>query len=364
MDWLKKLRIGYVPHGPALDFPGDRRRFGFYSAARNIPFEIVRPGETYDIVVVTEAADITFWNQFPRGHTKIIFDFPDSYLSVSRFDGKGMLRGLAKYAVRQNQKLRFNYRAALQDMCRRADAVVCCTLEQRERILPFCANVHIILDAHFTVVRSWKDDYSTEKTFHFVWEGLGHNLEHLLEIRKPLEALQKKRPFLIHAITELQYGKFLGRKFGRRNTVDEARKIWPGIRLYAWDEHTFSSLVRCCDVALIPIPLGDPFCAEKPENRLVLFWRIGLPVLASATAAHKRVMAACHLPMAPGTSDDWCAALEFYTGNEQARRHAGQTGHAFAQSRYTEEKMVAMWDEVFRTVRDSSLPEPLATTRL
>jgi len=361
VNWLRQLRVGYVPYGPALDFPGDRRRFVFYASRRNIRFEIAKPNEVYDVVVVTEAGDITYWNQYPRGHTKIVFDFPDSYLSVPRLDGKGLLRGLAKFAVGQNRRLRLNYHSALQDMCNRADAVVCCTREQRERVLPFCRNVHIILDAHFTVVRSFKEDYSSDSTFHFVWEGLGHNLVHLLEIREALRALQSRRPFLIHAITELQYGKFLGRKFGKRNTLNEVRKIWPEMRLYSWNERTFSAILRCCDMALVPIPLHDPFCAEKPENRLLLFWRAGMPVLASATAAHKRAMNECRLQMALATGEEWRDALQFYASDEQARKHAGRSGRAFAEDRYSEENMLAMWDEVFRTLRSEMVHEPVTT---
>ena len=362
MDWLRQLRIGYVPYGPALDFPGDRRRFGFYASTRNVPFEIVRPGETYDVVVVTEAADVTVWGKYPRGRTKIVFDFPDSYLSVPKLNTRGMLRGVAKFAVGQNRRLRVNYWSALQDMCRRADATVCCTLEQQARIRPFCANTHIILDAHFGVVRSRKEDYNAGKVFHFAWEGLAHNLEHLLEIRDALQDLQRKRPFLIHAVTELQYGKFLGRKFGKRNTINDALKIWPGICLYGWNERTFSSIMCCCDLALVPIPLDDPFCAEKPENRLLLFWRAGMPVLASATAAHKRVMGECGLDMAPATPHEWREALEYYTSNEHSRKRAGEVGRAFADTRYSLENMLSLWDRVFGSIFDQAISSETART--
>jgi glycosyltransferase involved in cell wall biosynthesis len=350
VNWLKELRIAYVPFGPTFDFPGDRRRFCFYASARNLAFEIARPGETYDVVVLTQAADLTFWSSHPRGRTKIIFDFPDSYLSIPKFDGKAMLRGLAKFAVRQNQRLRLSYRSTLEAMCSRADATICCTPEQRERILPFSKNVHVILDAHFAVVRSFKDDYTADRVFHFVWEGLAHNLEHLSEIRDSLRDLLQKRPFLIHAITQLEYRKFLGGKLGRRNTVDEARKIWPEILLYTWNERTFSGIVRSCDMALIPIPQHDPFCTEKPENRVLLFWRAGMPVLASATAAHRRVMKECGLDMAPATNEDWRQALELYTSDEEARRHAGLTGRAFAETHYREENMLSLWDGAFQSL--------------
>lgn len=356
MNWLKDLRMGYAPFSSQFDRPGDRRRFCFYASKRNLHFEIAKPDGNYDVVVLTQFADITSWSRHPRQGTKIIFDFTDSYLSIPRSDVTGVFRGLAKFATRQNRRLRLSYWGALRDMCSRADAVVCCTSEQRERILPFCQNVHIILDAHFMVVRSYKQEYSAGRPFNFVWEGLAQHLNQLLEIKEPLRKLAGKMPFVIHAVTQMEYGKYLGGRFGKRNTMEESRKIWPGIALYCWNEHTFSPIVTSCDLALVPLPLHNPICAEKPENRLILFWRSGVPTLASGSAANKRAMIDCGLDMAPGTPAEWQNALEYYMSNEHARRRAGLLGRSFVETRYSEENLLASWDGVFTSVfgRESS----------
>lgn len=350
MNWSKNLRVGYVPYGPKLDFPADRRRFCHYARERNLAFEIAQPSANYDVVVLSQAADVSVWSRHPRGRTKIVFDFVDSYFSIPRGDLKGLFRGLAKFATGQNRHLRVNYRTALEDMCRRADVTVCGTEEQRASILPFCPNAHVILDSQTIAVRGAKEGYRAGEVFHFVWEGLGHNLVHLLEIREALQTLQRKKPFIIHAITELQYGRFLSRKFSKRNTLNDAAKIWPGMFLYAWHESTFPAIVRSCDLALIPIPLRDPFCAGKPENRLLLFWRMGMPVLASATPAHNRALQEAGLGKGLNSSQEWLEALEEYMSDEQVRRSAGQTGKKFAESVHSDEKWLARWDQVFCSV--------------
>ncbi len=350
MSDLNRLRIGYVPCSPTLERPGDRRRFCSYARKRGIQFEIAKPSEEYDVVVLTEVADISAWSQFPQGRAKIVFDFIDSYLAVPKLNPKGLLRGIAKFAVRQNRRLLLNYSAGLQEMCRRADAVICTTEEQRLRILPFCANVHVILDFHGTVVRDYKNDYSAEETSHFVWEGLPGSLQHLLEIKEELQHLRKRRPFVIHAITDLEYGRYLNGRIATRNTLEDARKIFPHLYLYAWNERTLSAIVRACDLALIPLPLHDPLCAGKPENKLLLFWRMGMPALVSATAAHSRAMQQSGLSMACATREEWRHALEFYTSEEQARKDAGLRGKAFAEERHSEEKTLAQWDRVFTSL--------------
>jgi glycosyltransferase involved in cell wall biosynthesis len=354
---FQEWRIGYVPYTPTFERPGDRRRFCYYAEKRNIRFEIAQPSQTYDVIVLTEAADISVWSRYPRGSTKIIFDFVDSYFSIPRGDLKGMLRGAAKFVVGQHRRLRLNYWSALEDMCGRADAIICASEEQRAQILPFCQNVHPILDFHGSAVRACKSDYSAGHVFNFVWEGLASNIWQLLEIREVLRNLRKKRSFLLHVITELQYGRFLHNRFGKRNTADDVRKISSEICLYAWNEQTFSAIVRSCDLALIPIPLQNPLHAAKPENRLLLFWRMGLPVLASATAAYTRTMRECGLNMALATPREWSEALEYFISDEQARKHAGQRGKAFVEARHSEEKTLALWDEVFRSVLDNPAGE-------
>jgi hypothetical protein len=344
------VRVGYVPCSHSLAAPGDRRRFCYYAAKRNLRFEIAHPGQAYDVVVLTQAADISQWSRYPRARGKVIFDFVDSYLAIPGHDPKALLRGLAKFAAGQNRRLLLNYKRGLEAMCRRADAVVCSTESQSEQILPLCPNVHLILDFHMSVARAFKSDYSAEEVFHFVWEGQPGNLRHLLEIKSALRDFGRTRRFRIHAITDLKYGRFLGGRWIRRSTVAEARRISPHIDLYAWNERTFSAIARSCDLALLPIPLDDPLAAGKPENRLLLFWRMGIPALASATAAHVAAMYESGVSMACTTRQQWLEALHYYASNEPARRQAGQRGLAFAAERHSEAQTLALWDRTLESV--------------
>jgi hypothetical protein len=358
MNFLQSLRIGYAPCSSSLIAPGDRRRFCYYAARRNLRFEIARPEEAYDLVVLTQLADISLWSRYPRARGKVIFDFVDSYLAIPDRDPKGRLRGIAKFATRQNHRLLLNYKQGLETMCRRADAVVCSTESQREQILPLCPNVHRILDFHTSVVRASKSDYAAEEVFHFVWEGQPGNLRHLLEIKGALQDLSRTRPFRIHAITDLEYGRFLGGRWMRRSTVEEARRISPQIYLYAWNERTFSSIASACDLALIPIPLDDPLAAGKPENRLLLFWRMGIPALASATAAHVAAMYESGVSMACTTQQEWLEALQYFVSSEPARKHAAQRGMAFVAERHSEKQTLELWDQMFDSVLKEEPDKP------
>jgi hypothetical protein len=349
------LRIGYAPTSASLESPADRRRFCYYATKRKIRFEIAMPGETYDIVVLTQGADISLWGRYPRGRAKIVFDLPDAYLAIPPLDPMGLLRGFAKFAVRQNRRLLLNYTSGLEEMCRRADAVICTTSEERKRIKSLCASVHAILDFQGSDIRTHKTDYSSGEVFHLVWEGLPGNIMFLYEIRDVLNELRRKRKIALHIITALRYGKYLHGVLGKGRTEDEARKIFQPAYVYAWNVQTLSAIGSTCDLAVIPIPLQNALCAGKPENKLLFFWRLGMPAVVSATAAHTRAMERCGLPMACRTSQDWRVTLEKYMSDEDARREAGQKGKAFAEQHHSEEKMLAQWDDVFRSVLGQSI---------
>ena len=138
---LKNIRIGYVPMSNSLESPGDKRRFAYYALKRNIEYEIADVNEEYDLVVLTQSADLSFWSKHCSPSTKIVYDLIDSYLAVPKTSLKGWLRGTAKYFSHQSQYWEFNYWKSIEDMCTRSDAVICSTIEQSMYISKFSSNV-------------------------------------------------------------------------------------------------------------------------------------------------------------------------------------------------------------------------------
>ena len=158
---LTKLKIGYLPYSNDLESPGDKRRFVYYANKRNLNFEIADPSKKYDLVVLSQNADLSVWHDYDLGGAKIVYDSIDSYLSIPRNEIKGKLRGLAKYISGKSKYLKLNQWKAIESMCLRADAVICSTKEQAKNIKPFCNNVHQILDIH-SPYKGTKNDYKSE----------------------------------------------------------------------------------------------------------------------------------------------------------------------------------------------------------
>lgn len=344
---LAGKRIGYAPYSAGFDRPGDRRRFAGYAQRRRLPIEIADPAQVYDLVVVTENADITTWCRYDKG--RIVYDLIDSYLAIPRSDLKGRLRGLAKFVARQHRHLRLNHWHAIEDMCRRADAVVCTTTEQQGDIGKFCTNVHIVLDLHATVTRRVKTDYASGAVFRLVWEGLPATVDSLRLIKPVLQKIGHHHPLELNVVTDPVCFRHLGR-FGRRNTLDLVQDLCTQVILHEWNEQTCADIICGCDAAVIPLDLTDPFAAGKPENKLLLLWRMGLPVIASASPAYARAMAAAGLDLTCANSDDWYIKLENLIADEAARANAGRRGRDYAESHFSEAQLLARWDAVFATL--------------
>jgi len=344
---ISDLLVGYVPYNNSFDLPGDRRRFVYYASKRGIKFEIADPQKKYDLVILSARADISVWSQYPEA--KLVYDLIDSYLAIPRTNLKGLLRGLFKFLSRQSRYLQLDHWKAIGVMCRRADAVVCSTEEQRADILKYCPNVHIILDAQTAVTRTFKSEYKAGRPFRLVWEGLPQTLGSLKLIRSVLDILHDRYSVELHIVTDKEYYRYLG-QYGKISTLKAIRRIFPKAILHEWNEVNCSNIICSCDLAIIPLPLEDPFSAGKPENKLLLFWRMGMPVVTSASPAYVRTMQAAGMKAYAKDEADWLNKMESLISNQEERRQAGIIGKKYADREFSEETLLSKWDEVFFTL--------------
>ncbi|MBK8870727.1 MAG: hypothetical protein IPN19_06675 [Elusimicrobia bacterium] len=340
------LLLGYVPYDSSLTHPADRRRFCRYAQRKGLTFEIADPKKAYDVVIVSEGGDLSVWSRYRKG--KVIFDMVNAYLDVPLTEIKGLFRGVAKYVTGQCQRLTVSYWKAVQEMCGHAGAVVCGSPEQADRIRSFQANVHPILDYH-GMYDKVKENYESGSPFRLVWEGLPHNVEFFSEIRKALLSLHQKFPLSLHVITAPQSKKYL-RKFWTVETKDILPSFPFPTVLHPWDERTVSDIIRSCDLALIPLPAGSPFNTLKPENKLLIFWRMGMPTVTSAIPSYVRVMGEAGLSMFCRSSEQWQQTLEKFIISTSARSAAGEKGKRYLESHCGEAGWLEKWDAVFESI--------------
>ena len=347
---IRNLKIGYAPYSNSLEQPGDKRRFAYYAKQKKIAFEIADHNKKYDLIYVTHGADLSVWINYQKGSAKIVYELIDSYLSIPTYSFKNLLRGVARYITGQHKHLLFNQRKTIELMCKRADAVVCSTVEQKKYLENLCSNTRIILDFK-SMFKRLKSSYAIHNEINIVWEGLPYNIKSFSVIKNALSVLNKRYKVNLHMITSLEYGKFMG-KYIKKNTINDINKILDAntIYLYEWNEHTCSHIAGACDLAVIPNNKYDPMDWGKPENKLLIFWLMGLPTITSATPAHLRTMDKAELSMTCSSEEQWIELLEYYIKNLDDRELVANKGFAFASSVNSDKVIMSQWDDLFKSV--------------
>jgi hypothetical protein len=342
------MQVGYVPYSPRMDAPGDRRRFCYYAEQRDIPFEAADPDRDYDVVVLSGWADVTTWSRWPKP-AKTVYDIVDSYLSVPRLGVKQIGRGLVKHLAGQTRHLALDYRKAIMRMCERADAIVCASEEQRSELLALNPNVHVILDYPGELTLVPKDDYRAGQPFLVVWEGLPYNLGAFRSIADVIRDLTRTHGAKLRVITNREFYAY-ARRFGKRRSEAVLDDLFDDYELFEWSASQMPSLIRECDLAVIPIEMSDRLAAGKSENKLILLWRLGMPTITSATPAYTRAMRDAGIDMTCDTPERWHATMTRLIVDDEARRYGGQAGLAFATTTHSSESVLARWDALWRSI--------------
>jgi hypothetical protein len=349
---LSKLKIGYSPSSKSLLEPGDRRRFVLYSKLRNFTFDIADYDKDFDIVFLSYyLCDIPKWIEYKRrrgNKTKLIFEMVDSYLfEPSNF--KSMFRGLSKYLDGTSSKLYFDYKNAIIEIVKIADAVICTTIEQKNELEKYNSNIHLLLDLTEKEVLIQKEDFITHNKLKIVWEGMAYTLHNMLIIKDVLNELKDK--IELHIITDEVYYKY-SKKYFLRKTANILDSIECSKTFYEWNNTTFSKNIVDCDLAIIPIDLNDTFASGKPENKLILFWQHNIPVLTSGTPSYIKTMHEADLSgMHCMTPQYWLdKIMQYYKMPAIERSNMAKKGFDFAKSRHSLNVRMEQWDKCFMSV--------------
>ena len=359
MSVVDNLSIGYAPYSSDFSAPGDRRRFVYYANSKAIDFEIAKPENEYDIVFVTHGADITVWSKYDKSKAEIVYELIDSYLATPVLSFYGLFRGVAKYLSGKYKYCQLNQKKSIESTCRRADIVICSTEEQKNQIRRYCDDVRIILDvkSEYHNYRMTLQPELKNNELNIAWEGVPHNIKSFTVIRDALSILSKQYQINLHLITALKYKKYMN-KYVTKHTINEVKKYIDinNVYLYQWNELTVSHISSACDFAIIPIDSNDTMDKGKPEDKLLIFWLMGLPAVVSETPAHLRAMKGAGVSMACSSTNDWVSTIKDIVDNKTKRNQSAKKGFAYASRVNSEEATMSLWDDLFEDIERFHIP--------
>ena len=348
---MKTLRIGYVPNSKKLDAPGDRRRIVFWAKARG--HEIVTNlDDKFDVLVLSERSDLGFFVN-RKIKAPIIFDLVDGYLARESL-AKDWFRGTSKVVTRQLSGLPRPFTQFVQDMCITASAVICSSPEQSELISKHSKNVHVILDSHDEIpwleFQGNGDKFKTNRNL--LWEGLPVTLGGIKNLSQPLIHENREYGTGIKFVTDQEYHRLLGQYFPASTAKLLSNLLGPMNRdteLISWSVENLVSSAKVSRAAIIPVMLSNKLQYLKPENRLLIMWKLALPTIVSATPSYTRVSNISGSDIVSKDNSEWAEKLTLLHNQDYAEDLV-RRGQDYLKTNHTKEILLLKWDNAFESV--------------
>jgi hypothetical protein len=347
---LADARIGYGGYSRDFAHPGDRRRFCAYAEQRGLTYEQAKIDRPYDAVLITHNGDIAGWTARKRrdgDRLRFVFELVDSYFE-QKSPMRRFLKGTGRYALGTESRLSPDFYATLTKACEAADAVICSTLEQREAILRYNPNVIVSFDWFGGDLGPPKADYRRSERLRLVWEGQSTTVPNLQVLREPLNDLRDRVE--LHVVTDPSIHRYFGR-FAPYPSRQALQGIECPIVMHEWQRDSFHQHITSSDVAVIPIETRNRLWRGKPENKLVLLWKLGMPVLTTSTPVYERTMAAAGLDLACESSARWGEKLQQMVDASAAElERIGLQGREHARKAYSDATFLSVFDTVFSSI--------------
>lgn len=278
------MKIGLFPYRNDLGHPADRRRFIWWARKRN-----------HEIAVnQVNNVDFVFTNVLTPGNLDLprkiphVFEVIDGYTmkdSVSMDLG----RVVAKSFANRNIPRSLSFKKQILQRCREANVVVCSSPEQAlviSRINNKCID---ILDNHsefpdlrFDVKPSWPRK--------FFWEGQTNTIKSLIAAMQNFCLESPNHAHNLEVVTDLETYAFMDRFFPQSTEVYLGKKLsLIPFRITPWTVESVVLRSMDCNIAIIPNLMATAISRLKPENRLLIMLKLGLPFLASSTPSNLRM---------------------------------------------------------------------------
>ena len=351
-EFMKPLKIGYWPLSPTLTSAGDRRRLLFWAKDRGHDV-ITDLTQKIDVIVASENSDFQS-NHFAQKGVPVVFDLVDAYLSpLNPFDD--FARGLAKKLSGQISGSVKPFSHHVRNFCMNSSAVICSSPEQEAVIKPYNPNTNVILDSHDEIpfigpklARSTSSDES-----HILWEGQPATIRGVQQISSTLFYLSKEKNLHFDFVTNEKYFQFLGKYFEMNTLRLLKRDLGPlinRVRIISWTPDNLIASAQKSKIAMIPIDLRVPMQKLKPENRLLIMWRLGLPCLTSPSPAYIRVANQAGVNAVCDSPRVWLENFSNLLNDPIVALEEILRGQNYLREHHSREGLLNKWDQAIESV--------------
>ena len=351
-EYMRKLKVGYWPLSPTFTAAGDRRRLVFWAQARGHTI-VTDLNQNVDVIVASENADFNS-PYFAQRKVPIILDLVDAYLSpLNSFDD--LARGLAKRIIGHMSGSIKPFSHHVRDFCINSSAVICSSREQEEIIRHYSTNTHVILDSHDEIpfINPPNPGSPISDRYRILWEGQPATIGGVKIISSALLKLSKTAALNLDFVTDENYFQFLN-KYIEKSTLGLLEKdlgqLMDLVNIIPWSPNNLVERAKASSIAMIPIDLSVPMQRLKPENRLLIMWRLGLPCLTSPSPAYVRVARQAGVTSVCNTLEDWFVNFNRLLSEPDYAFGEIVAGQNYLRENHNQAVLLKKWDLAFESV--------------
>lgn len=338
------MRVLYLPSSRNGLGPVDRRRFIAFAKANKKIQLTYDSKESFDLVFCSGSGDISLALELKREGFPLIYDYANHYL-VEADIIKNFLRP-AYFFVKNKHKFSFkSYTKLLKSILTLADIVICSSKDQ-EFYIRSELNIHscfVLTDFFETDFPSLfkNNNQITDRLFNrLLWEGQSENLQNFKSVNDKRLFKQK-----FSLVTDEKYKV----KGINRSSINYCKNLFCEFNLIKWSKENLLIEAMKCDLGIIPINMDIPIYASKPENKAVLMFLLGLPVIATPTSAYKLLFEQAGIPeFLVQDSSNWMAHIDSVRSmSKSAQNELSNHLRAYALENYSTAKQCQKWNLLF-----------------
>jgi hypothetical protein len=339
------MRIGYAGYSPLNNSIADRRRLLHWAMIRG--HEVVDSRDLRaDLIVVTSSADLGYW---ANTHSKvpIVLDVVDGLIG-EQSSTRDLLRGYAYWATgKSSGTFPHRFSSMLFSVAKKSNRIICSSEEQISAWNKSGFQSFDILDFHEELPKLGPR-ISTPDTdpIEIFWEGLPATLGsmHLLNGIFEAENFEKIQ---LNILTNLNAYKYMNtyKKIDVKETIlnqISSKKL--ALNLIQWDPEKVVENVLRSALGVIPLSHKSSYNHLKAENRLLIMWRLGLPVLTSPLPSYVRTMRLAKIDGICEDKSEWNQKFKLLVGSHDLQSEVIAKANHYLDKFHSEEELLLKWD--------------------
>ena len=339
------MKIRYLGSNNTHTEAVDRRR-GFGAISHIEGIEVVCD-MSFDLVFVGAGGDLARALELKRRKpgTGLIFDYANHYLEEeTRL--KAFLRPLLHSAQRGYAPYFRGYKALIMELMSLSDQVVCSSTYQKNYLDALGIKASVITD-----IFDWEfdiPDQIQEKPAHqFIWEGKAFNLDALLKLDKVINTFPD---IPLSVLTDEKFGGYGATQTLGKSVEEELNARFHNAFYFSWTSSVLKEELARSTLGILPINLGSSIGAAKPENRLILLWRFGVPALTSPLPSYKQLADRTGVDFICTDDHAWIERIKAYTASSDRNLARAQFLKDYADAHYSSTVILDQWRSVLAAV--------------